>query len=206
MTDWLVGSDRGDAARRRLVSEAAALIAARGLEAFSVDELAVRAHCSRATIYRHAGGRTALIEAVLATTAAPVLESIREEAAGTAGEERARIAIMAAVRALRADRVIRQFLRPPTLVASTPTVLASPTVLAVAAELIGLDPDDTAAARFAIRSVLTMLLWPAGPGEEAALVDAIVAGVFRGGARTVGPPTAEPQLDWQTSIEVCGPG
>ena len=97
MADWLVGGDRGDVARRRLVSQAAALIASRGLDAFSIDELAARAHCSRATIYRHAGGRAQLIEAVLSTTAAPVLESIRAEAVGTAGEERARIAITAAV-------------------------------------------------------------------------------------------------------------
>ncbi|GAC51490.1 TetR/AcrR family transcriptional regulator [Gordonia amicalis] len=177
MTDRLVGGDRGDAARRKLVSQAAALIATRGLDAFSVDELALRAHCSRATIYRHAGGRTALIEAVLATTAAPVLEAIHAEAAGAVGEERARVAITEAVRALRADRVIRQFLRPANLIASTPTVLASPTVLAVAAELVGIDPDDAVAARFAIRSVLTMLLWPAAPEEEAELVDSIVAGV-----------------------------
>ncbi|MCZ0912406.1 helix-turn-helix domain containing protein [Gordonia amicalis] len=182
MSDWLVGDDRGEAARRRLVSHAAALIAARGLEAFSVDELARRAHCSRATIYRHAGGRTALVEAVLSSTAAPVLESIRHEAAGTAGVERARIAIAAALCALRGDRVIRQFLRPANLIASTPTVLVSPTVLAVAAELIGIDPEDTVAARFAIRSVLTMLLWPAAPEEEAELVDSIVAGVFHGRA------------------------
>ncbi|TYQ10977.1 UNVERIFIED_ORG: TetR family transcriptional regulator [Gordonia westfalica J30] len=182
MADWLVGGDRGDAARRRLVSQAATLIASRGLDAFSIDELAARAHCSRATIYRHAGGRAQLIEAVLSTTAAPVLESIRAEAAGTAGEERARIAITAAVGALRTDRVIRQFLRPASLIATTPTVLASPTVLDVAAELIGIDPDDTVAARFAIRSVLTMLLWPATPEEEAALVDSIIAGIFRGEA------------------------
>ncbi|GAB84488.1 putative TetR family transcriptional regulator [Gordonia rubripertincta NBRC 101908] len=182
MADWLVGGDRGDVARRRLVSQAAALIASRGLDAFSIDELAARAHCSRATIYRHAGGRAQLIEAVLSTTAAPVLESIRAEAVGTAGEERARIAITAAVGALRADRVIRQFLRPGSLIATTPTVLASPTVLAVAADLIGIDPDDTVAARFAIRSVLTMLLWPAAPEEEAALVDSIISGIFRRGA------------------------
>lgn len=182
LADWLVGGDRGDVARRRLVSQAAALIASRGLDAFSIDELAARAHCSRATIYRHAGGRAQLIEAVLSTTAAPVLESIRAEAVGTAGEERARIAITAAVGALRADRVIRQFLRPGSLIATTPTVLASPTVLAVAADLIGIDPDDTVAARFAIRSVLTMLLWPAAPEEEAALVDSIISGIFRRGA------------------------
>ncbi|WP_279105298.1 TetR/AcrR family transcriptional regulator [Gordonia paraffinivorans] len=182
MADWLVGGDRRDAARRRLVSQAAALIASRGLDAFSVEELAARAHCSRATIYRHAGGRAQLIEAVLSATAAPVLDSIRAAVADTTGEERARIAIITAVGALRADRVIRQFLRPGSLVATTPTVLASPTVSAVAAELIGIDPDDVVAARFAIRSVLTMLLWPTAPEEESALVESIIAGIFRGGA------------------------
>ncbi|WP_317451434.1 hypothetical protein [Gordonia jinghuaiqii] len=75
--------------------------------------------------------------------------------------------------------MIRQFLRSENIVTATPTVLTSPAVIAVAVELIGIDPDDTASARFAIRSVLAMLRWPAAPADEDELVDAIVAGVFR---------------------------
>ncbi|MEO9328280.1 TetR/AcrR family transcriptional regulator [Gordonia aurantiaca] len=178
MGDWLVGGDRVGVARARLISQAATIIAARGLDGFGIDELARRAHCSRATVYRHVGGRTAIIEAVLVATATPVLESIRARVADTTGEERARIAIGAALRELRGNRVIRQFLRPANLVASTPTVLASPAVRAVAAELIGFDPDDAVAAGFAVRSVLAMLLWEADPNEEDALVESIVAGVL----------------------------
>ncbi|WP_439032369.1 TetR/AcrR family transcriptional regulator [Gordonia terrae] len=177
--DWLVGGDRADAARDRLVAHAAALIGRRGLDAFDLDELGRRAHCSRATIYRHAGGRAALIEAVFATTSAPVLDEIRSSTTGLVGEERARKVIVETLRALRQDRVIRQFLAPRSLMDATPTVLASPTVLAVAADLTGIDAGDTASARLVIRSVLGLLLWPGEPAEEADLVNAVVAGVFR---------------------------
>ena len=176
--DWLVGGERRDAARERLIAHAAALIARRGLDAFDLDELGRRAHCSRATIYRHAGGRAVLIESVLASTSAPVLDAIRASIADLTGRERARTAIIETLRALRADRVIRQFLRPENLIDATPTVLSSPAVHAVAADLIGVEPDDVVGARFVIRSVLAMLLWPAEPEEEARSAEAIVAGVF----------------------------
>lgn len=177
--DWLVGGERRDAARERLVAHAAAIIARRGLDAFDLDELGRRAHCSRATIYRHAGGRAALIESVLAATSAPVLDAIRASVADLTGPERARTAITETLRALRGDRVIRQFLRPDNLIDATPTVLSSPAVHAVAADLVGVDPDDPADARFLIRSVLAMLLWPAGPEEESRSAESIVAGIFR---------------------------
>ncbi|OUC78557.1 TetR/AcrR family transcriptional regulator [Gordonia lacunae] len=183
--DWLVGGERRDAARERLVAHAAALIARRGLDAFDLDELGRRAHCSRATIYRHAGGRAALIESVLATTSAPVLAAIRASIADLTGPERARTAIIETLRALRGDRVIRQFLRPDNLISATPTVLSSPAVHAVAADLVGVDPDDPADARFLIRSVLAMLLWPAEPDEEARSADSIVAGILRPAATAV---------------------
>ncbi len=177
--DWLVDGDRHDAARERLIAHAAALIARRGLDGFDLDELGRRAHCSRATIYRHAGGRAALIESVLATTSAPVLASIRATVADLTGPDRARTAIIETLRALRGDRVIRQFLRPDNLIDATPTVLSSPAVHAVAADLVGVDPDDPADARFLIRSVLALLLWPAEPDEEARSAESIVAGIFR---------------------------
>ncbi|WP_317451435.1 TetR/AcrR family transcriptional regulator [Gordonia jinghuaiqii] len=78
---------------------AAALIAKSGLDAFDIDELTRRAHCSRATVYRHAGAKGALVEAVLASTSEPVLGAIRAATTGMTGPQRARTAIVAALAA-----------------------------------------------------------------------------------------------------------
>jgi hypothetical protein len=55
-TDWLAGGDRHELAAERIYAAAANLIARRGLDRFDLDSLAQAAHCSRATLYRHAGG------------------------------------------------------------------------------------------------------------------------------------------------------
>ena len=55
--DWLVGGDRRAIAAERIYDVATDLIAKRGFAAFDIDALAARAHCSRATIYRHVGGK-----------------------------------------------------------------------------------------------------------------------------------------------------
>ncbi|WP_231609760.1 hypothetical protein [Rhodococcus sp. CX] len=60
-----------------------------------------------------------------------------------------------------------------------PTAITSDTVAALAAELIGIDPSDTTSTEFAVRSFMTLLLWPADPVEENRLIDSIVAGIDR---------------------------
>ena len=62
-TDWLVGHDRRTAAAERIYAAATDMIASGGLDAFDVDTLASRVHCSRATIYRHAGGKAEIRDA-----------------------------------------------------------------------------------------------------------------------------------------------
>jgi AcrR family transcriptional regulator len=56
-SDWLVGGDRQAVAAGRISAAATDLIAHDGFEAFDIDALAARVHCSRATIYRYAGGK-----------------------------------------------------------------------------------------------------------------------------------------------------
>ena len=56
-SDWLVGGDRRTAAAERIYAAATDLIARDGMDAFDIDTLAARVHCSRATIYRYAGGK-----------------------------------------------------------------------------------------------------------------------------------------------------
>ena len=76
-SDWLVGGDRGAAAAERIYAAATDVIARDGFEAFDIDALAVRVHCSRATIYRHAGGKAEIRDAVLVRAAARIVEEVR---------------------------------------------------------------------------------------------------------------------------------
>ena len=64
-SDWLVGGDRRTAAAERIYEAATDLIARHGLDALDVDTLAARVHCSRATIYRHVGGKAEIRDAAL---------------------------------------------------------------------------------------------------------------------------------------------
>ena len=76
--DWLVGGDRRSAAAERIYDAATDLIAHDGMDAFDIDILAARVHCSRATIYRHAGGKAEIRDAVLIRSAARIVETVRE--------------------------------------------------------------------------------------------------------------------------------
>ena len=80
-SDWLVGGDRGAAAAERIYAAATDVIARDGFEAFDIDALAARVHCSRATIYRHAGGKAEIRDAVLVRAAARIVGEIAAGAA-----------------------------------------------------------------------------------------------------------------------------
>ncbi len=79
--DWLAGGDRHDLATERIYAVATALIARRGLERFDLDSLAKAAHCSRATLYRHAGGKTQIRDEVLARSARRINSCRRQSGA-----------------------------------------------------------------------------------------------------------------------------
>src|SRR6266566_9957828 len=91
--DWLFDGGRHAMATERIVRD--------GLDAFSVDALAARTHCSRATIYRYAGGKKQIRDAVLARTAAQIIETVRSSVEGRTGQERVLIAIEVAVAEIR---------------------------------------------------------------------------------------------------------
>ena len=68
--DWLFHGGRRATATERIYAMATELIVRDGFDALSVDALAARTHCSRATIYRYVGGKKDIRDAVLARTAA----------------------------------------------------------------------------------------------------------------------------------------
>ncbi|MGK9273987.1 TetR/AcrR family transcriptional regulator [Williamsia muralis] len=177
--DWLVGSDRTDVARERMLNLAGALIAERGIDRFDLNELAARAHCSRATVYRHTGGRTRLLEAVFTHTSSAIAETVGHAVAGLAGEQRAQTAIAVTLGEFRTNRIARQFLRSRHVLDGAKAATRSPVLWAIAAELTGIDPANTIASSLAVRSVLTLALWPpANPADEPHLIAALCAALL----------------------------
>ena len=176
--DWLVDDDRADRARERLLGEAAAMIRQNGVDRFDINELARRAHCSRATVYRHVGGKDAIIEAVLTISSATVTTAVAERIAGLSGRERGVVAIAAALREIRADTLTRQLLTSRRLQSAVPAAVASPTIIGIAIELMGLESGDVVSAQWLIRGFLALALWPLPPDHEATAVRALVAGVI----------------------------
>ncbi|WP_102142908.1 TetR/AcrR family transcriptional regulator [Mycobacterium hubeiense] len=161
--DWLAGGDRRDLAIERIYDAAAEVIAARGLDLLNIDDLAKRAGCSRATIYRHVGGKSAIRDAVLARSIARIGVDVRTAVAGLHGSERVVNAILTSVRAVRADPVAASLIAaPPTADNVNRTLTDSPRLAAAAAELAGLGPDDPLAAEWIVRVVLSLLYWPMG--------------------------------------------
>ncbi|MFT3899702.1 MAG: TetR/AcrR family transcriptional regulator [Gordonia sp. (in: high G+C Gram-positive bacteria)] len=173
--DWLVGDNREDQARERLYALASDLMAARGVDGMDINELARRAHCSRATVYRHVGGKNAIVEAVLSRRASEMVATVAAAAEGLDGKDRIAAVMGMALDRVRSDGIARQFLDPRHVAGTAASVVGSPTVLAIAGQLLG-QASDTAKASVAVRSVLDLLLWPpASKTEEAAVVDVVAA-------------------------------
>lgn len=178
--DWLVGRDRHSEGVERIYAAAADLMARRGYDAFSIDALAAVVHCSPATIYRHAGGKAAIRDAVMSRQAERVLDSVREAIAGLTGPGRIVTATTVALRRMRADplaQIMRSMTGPP----SNEWLTDSPTVARFATEMVGLSEPDPLAAQWLIRVFLALWHWPLGDADaEEAMV-----------RRFLGPPYAE---------------
>src|SRR5690349_25003031 len=95
--DWLVGRDRGSEAADRIYDAAAELVSRKGFEAFTIEALAAQLHCSPATIYRHAGGKAAIREAVTMRTSSRIVGFVREAIKGLQGTERVMAGILVAL-------------------------------------------------------------------------------------------------------------
>ncbi len=178
--DWLFDDGRHATATERIYAMATELIVREGFDAFSVDALAERSHCSRATIYRYVGGKKQIRDAVLAGTAARIIETVRISVEGRAGPERVLTAIEVAVGEIRSDPMGRLFLDSAAAGGGGWTWLtASPVVADFATELTGIAGDDAPAARWIVRLVMSLLFWPdADPRAEHQMLQRFVAPAF----------------------------
>lgn len=187
-SDWLVGDDRRTAAAERIYAAATDMIAERGLDGFDVDTLAARVHCSRATIYRHAGGKNEIREAVLIRVAARIIDTVREASEHLTGSDRIVTAISVALKEIRSDPLGR--LMMSSVKAQDITWFTdSPVVARFARDINGLAEDDPQAAQWIVRIVLALMYWPVNDVDvEREMVQRFISPAFAPAAVTSGQP------------------
>jgi AcrR family transcriptional regulator len=176
--DWLVGRDRGDEARDRIYAAAAELISRRGYDAFTIEALAERVHCSTATIYRHAGGKTAIRDAVVALQSARIVEVVRNVVRDRSGSDRVLTATVVALQRIRSDP-LAPIMRSMQAPAGGDWLMASPMVASFAAEVLGGSRPDPLSAQWLIRIVLSLWYWPVkDPDLEKQMLQRFLAPLF----------------------------
>jgi AcrR family transcriptional regulator len=179
-SDWLVGRARHDEAAERIYTAAADLLSRHGYDGFSIDALAAAVHCSPATIYRHAGGKSAIRDTVLGLQAERILDSVRAAIAGLTGPERIVTATTVALERLRADPLAK-IMRSMATLPGGDWLTDSPVVSRFAIEMVGSATPDPLAAQWLIRTFLALWYWPLKDADaEAQMV-----------RRFLGPPYAE---------------
>jgi AcrR family transcriptional regulator len=156
--DWVLGADRSAEARDRIMSAASEFVSRNGFEAFTVNALAAQVNCSPATIYRHAGGKAAILERLISSFSQRIIGSIRQAVAGIEGTERVETAVVVALDFMRAEpfgKLIMGDIHPDH---DTGTETASPFVVKMAEEMIG--RSDPLAAQWLIRITFALWYWP----------------------------------------------
>jgi AcrR family transcriptional regulator len=175
--DWLIGGERRAAAADRIYAAATDLVVRDGLEAFDMDALAARVHCSRATIYRYAGGKAQIRDAVLLRLAARVVDSVRRAVEELRGPERVIEAITVALEHIRSHPMHEMMMGMSA--GRDLSELPSSTALGhLAAELTGIT-DDPEAAQWIVRVVMALAYWPVSSSRiERHIVQRFVAPAF----------------------------
>lgn len=177
-SDWLVGGDRSSAAAERIYNAAADLISSDGYDAFTIDALAAKVHCSPATIYRHAGGKSAIRDAVVGIQATRILATVRDAIDGLSGPERVVTATNVALRRLNSDP-LADLMRSTQLAPGSEWLTSSPAVTGFAAEMLGLTKPDPLAVQWLIRVFFALWCWPLkAPADERAIVQRFLGASF----------------------------
>ncbi|WP_218894749.1 TetR/AcrR family transcriptional regulator [Mycolicibacterium vinylchloridicum] len=176
--DWVVGGDRSAAAADRIYAAATELVIRDGLDALDIDTLAAKVHCSRATVYRHAGGKAAIRDAVLTRLAAAIIDKVRRAVDGLSGSERVIAAITVALQQIRSDPLRRLMFSAGNL-PDVKELHSSPVLAHLAAELTGITDDDPQAAQWIVRIVVSLAYSPiANVRDEREVLERFVAPAF----------------------------
>ncbi len=122
----------------------------------SVDGVAERAGCSRATLYRYVGGKAAMRDGVMARSAAAVATEVSAAVASLTGTPRVVEAILVSVRAIRADAAVGDGLIAVRATGTDNDVTSSKPLGDTAIELAGLDAGEETS-QWVVRIVLALL-------------------------------------------------
>jgi AcrR family transcriptional regulator len=167
------------AAADRIYVAATDLLIRQGFDAFDIDTLASKVHCSRATIYRYAGGKAPIRDAVLLRLSASFIDTVRRAVEGLSGPERVLAAITVALEQMRSEPIRRLMLSS----SNSPELgefHSSPVLAHLAAELAGIADADPQAAQWIVRLVVSLAYWPAGNSRvERQMLKRFVAPVFK---------------------------
>lgn len=175
--DWVVGGARNDAGAERIYAAATELIVRDGWDAFDIDTLAARVHCSRATVYRYAGGKAQIRDAVLMRLATDIIGNVQRAVVGLTGPDRVTVAITVALDQIRANP-LRTLMLSTRMSLDLGEMHASPLLSRLAAELTGIT-DDPHAAQWVVRVVMSFAHWPMQDHrEEQEFVRRFVAPAF----------------------------
>jgi AcrR family transcriptional regulator len=178
--DWLVGGDRRAAAVERIYAAATDLIARKGMDAFDIDALAARVHCSRATVYRYAGGKADIRDAVLTRAAGRIIDAVRSDVEQLNGPDRVTTAIIVALKRIRSDPLGQLMIGSISVSDEISWLTASPLLAGFATDIAGLTDGDQQAAQWLVRVVLSLMYWPAADDDaERQLMQRFVAPAFR---------------------------
>ncbi|WP_421840299.1 TetR/AcrR family transcriptional regulator [Mycobacterium sp.] len=159
-TYWITGEDRRKLVLQRIYDSACEVAAERGLDQLDIDVIAQRTGCSRATVYRHAGGKNAIRGAVLARTAAQIVASVQEKITELTGGERIVATILFTLKAVRANTVSATVLAGAAHPTTNSSRCTTREWAAATAKLAGLDPECSFAGRWMVRVILSLLFWP----------------------------------------------
>ncbi|WP_040748841.1 TetR/AcrR family transcriptional regulator [Nocardia transvalensis] len=180
--DWLIGRDRSAAASHRIYAAAAELIARDGFDKFTIDALAAKIHCSPATIYRHAGGKAAIREAVLGIFSARVVNLVRDSIRDLDGPERVVTAVIVALQRIRSDPLGPMMMNSIMSKHEGEWLVESSAVEGLADEMIGRPLRDPSAAQWLIRVVFMLWRWPVkDPEAECRMIRTFLAPGFADG-------------------------
>jgi AcrR family transcriptional regulator len=157
--DWLAGGSRRAMAEERIYAVATELFLERGFDDVSMDDVAATAGCSRATLYRYVGGKSALVDGAIARAAVAVTSRVATATAKLSGPRRISEAILVAVAILRADPVVSHWFANVRSGGSNAYLSGSPVIAEMASAVLGGAPDDDAA-NWIVRVVLALVEWP----------------------------------------------
>ncbi|OUS92012.1 TetR/AcrR family transcriptional regulator [Rhodococcus sp. NCIMB 12038] len=177
--DWLTGGSRRVLAVERIHAAAADLMREHGIDGVSVDEVAARAGCSRATLYRYAGGKRTLVAAVMSRAADAVADHVERALEPFADSERIVEAILASLVAIRAEPALVRWFTGAHPRSTDEYLARAPELGRVAISLTRIAPDEEAAG-WIVRVVLALLTWPLpDAAAERRTIERFVEPIFR---------------------------